>query len=108
MRFHRVLPALFVLSLALPKVTRESTLIESVRSTLDHAVADSAFPGAFAIVGTHDRILAKYGAGHLDWPSSPLTSSPVPTDSTMWDMASLTKVIALTSAMMQLVEARKV
>lgn len=103
MRSHKILPALFVLSVALPKVTREASLYDSVRATLDRAVADSAFPGAYAIVGTHDRILARYGAGHLDW-----AKSPVPTDSTLWDMASLTKVIAMTSAMMQLVESRKV
>jgi CubicO group peptidase (beta-lactamase class C family) len=103
MRFHKVLPALFVFSVALPKVTREASLYDSVRATLDRAVADSAFPGAFVIVGTHDRILAKYGAGHVDW-----AKSPVPTDSTLWDMASLTKVIAMTSAMMQLVEAHTV
>jgi serine-type D-Ala-D-Ala carboxypeptidase len=74
-----------------------------VRATLEHAVADSAFPGAYAIVGTHNKILAEYGAGHLDW-----APSPRPTDSTMWDMASLTKVVALTSSMMQLVETHRV
>ena len=114
MRSHRILPALFVLSAALPNVTRESPLYDSIRATLDRAVADSAFPGAYAIVGTHDRILAQYGAGHLDWAhapnssSSPLTKSPTPTDSTLWDMASLTKVIALTSSMMQLVESHTI
>jgi CubicO group peptidase (beta-lactamase class C family) len=105
MRSHTILPVLLVLSAALPKVTRDTPLYDSMRSTLDRAVADSAFPGAFAIVGTHDRILASYGAGHLDWGSEP---SPVPNDSTLWDMASLTKVIAMTSAMMQLVEQHKV
>jgi serine-type D-Ala-D-Ala carboxypeptidase len=100
---HKILPALFVVFAALPKVTRDVSLYDSLRGTLDRAVADSAFPAAFVIVGTHDRILAKYGAGHLDW-----SPSPVPTESTMWDMASLTKVIAMTSAMMQLVERHKV
>ncbi len=107
MRFHKVLPTLFVfaLSAALPNVARETPLYDSVRATLDRAVADSAFPGAMVIVGTHDKILAKYGAGHLDWGPEP---SPVPNERTMWDMASLTKVIALTSSMMQLVEQHKV
>src|ERR1019366_9157629 len=103
MRSHKILPALIVLSVALPKVTRDALMYDTMRAVLDHAVADSAFPGAFVIVGTHDRIIAKYGAGHLDW-----APSPVPTERTMWDMASLTKVIALTSAMMQLVERHKV
>jgi CubicO group peptidase (beta-lactamase class C family) len=108
MRFHKFLPTAFVLFAALPKVTRDTPLYDSIRSTLDRAVADSAFPGAYVIVGTHSRTLAQYGAGHLDWSASPLTASAVPNDSTMWDMASLTKVIAMTSSMMQLVEQHRV
>jgi beta-N-acetylhexosaminidase len=76
---------------------------DSIRVLLDRAVADSAFPGAFAVVGRHDRVLAQYGAGHLDW-----APSPRPDEHTLWDLASLTKVVALTSAMMQLVEGGKV
>jgi CubicO group peptidase (beta-lactamase class C family) len=74
-----------------------------LRSTLDAAVRDSAFPGAFAVVGTHAGIIAEVGAGHLDW-----APSPVPDEHTLWDLASLTKVTGMTSAMMQLVEQKKV
>ena len=103
MKIQRLLP-LFVVGAFVPlKLQRDTAMYDSLRATLDQAVADSAFPGAFVVVGTHNRILARYGAGHLDW-----APSPVPNDSTMWDMASLTKVIALTSAMMQLVEEHKV
>lgn len=108
MKIQRLLPSLFMLGAFVPphspgNLQRDARLYDSLRGTLDRAVADSAFPGAFVIVGTHDRILAQYGAGHLDW-----APSPVPDDSTMWDMASLTKVIAMTSSMMQLVEQHKV
>ena len=106
MKIQRALPSLCVaslFSLAPFNLAREAPLDDAIRASLDRAVADSAFPGAFVVVGTHDRILVKYGAGHLDW-----SPSPVPTERTMWDMASLTKVIAVTSAMMQLVEAHKV
>lgn len=108
MKIQRLLPSLFVIGafvpLNLPRATPMYDLLyDSLHATLDRAVADSAFPGAFVIVGTHDRILARYGAGHLDW-----AASPVPDDSTLWDMASLTKVIAMTSSMMQLVERRAV
>ena len=103
MKIHHLLP-LIVLGAAPPlNLQRDARVYDTLRGNLDRAVADSAFPGAFAVVGTHDRILAEYGAGHLDW-----APSPVPDDSTMWDMASLTKVIALTSAMMQLVERHEV
>ncbi|MBX9927579.1 MAG: serine hydrolase [Gemmatimonadaceae bacterium] len=79
-------------------------LTDSLTQLLARAVADSAFPGAIAVVGRRDRVLATATAGHIDWASG----SPAPTDRTVWDLASLTKVVALTSAMMQLVEQGKV
>jgi CubicO group peptidase (beta-lactamase class C family) len=48
-------------------------------------------------------VLVEYGAGSLDW-----AASPRPDENTLWDMASLTKVVGMTSAMMQLTEAGKV
>jgi len=78
-------------------------LRDTVRAVLDRARADSAFPGAFALIGTADTVLVQYGVGTLDW-----SPSPPPDDNTLWDMASLTKVIGMTSAMMQLTEQGKV
>ncbi|HVB32678.1 MAG TPA: serine hydrolase domain-containing protein [Gemmatimonadaceae bacterium] len=78
-------------------------LADTLRNVLDSAVRERAFPGAFAAVGDHTGILAEYGAGHLDW-----DPSPRPDEHTMWDLASLTKVVGMTSAMMQLVEEGKV
>lgn len=80
-----------------------SALSDTVRAILDAAVRDSAFPGAYAVVGRRSGVLAEYGAGHLDW-----KPSRVPDAHSLWDMASLTKVVALTSAMMQLVESGRV
>jgi beta-glucosidase-like glycosyl hydrolase/CubicO group peptidase (beta-lactamase class C family) len=76
---------------------------DTVRAVLTRFQLDSAFPGAYAVVGTHDRILASIGVGHVDW-----RPSAEPVDSTLWDMASLTKVVGMTSAMNQLVAAGKV
>ncbi len=78
-------------------------LHDTLRAVLEAAVRDHAFPGAFAVIGDHRGILATYGAGHLDW-----APSPRPDSHTMWDLASLTKVIGMTSAMMQLVEQHRV
>jgi len=74
-------------------------LRDTVGLILDAGVRDSAFPGAFAVIGTRDQVLVERAAGQLDW-----ASSPAPNDSTLWDLASLTKVTALTTAMMQLWE----
>jgi CubicO group peptidase (beta-lactamase class C family) len=74
-------------------------------AALDRAVragvTDGIYPGAVAIVGTSDRILAARGYGHFTWNAS----SPVPTpDSTLFDLASLSKVVATTSAVMLLAD----
>src|SRR4051812_18269850 len=66
----------------------DSVIRDSVRHVLDRALRDSAFPGAIAVVGTHNRVIAQYAVGHLDW-----APSPAPNEHTMWDLASLTKVV---------------
>jgi len=76
---------------------------DSVRALLDQARSDSAFPGAIAVIGNRDSVLVEYAVGALDW-----TTSPRPDENTLWDMASLTKVVGMTTAMMQLSEAGKV
>ena len=73
-------------------------LADTLRAVLDRAVRDSAFPGAIAVVGSRAAVLATVAAGHLDW-----NESTVPDEHTLWDLASLTKVVGTTSAMMQLV-----
>lgn len=76
---------------------------DTLRTILVAGVRDSAFPGAIAVVGTRDGVVASVAAGMLDW-----SPSPLPDDRTLWDMASLTKVVGLTSAMMLLVESGSV
>jgi CubicO group peptidase (beta-lactamase class C family) len=77
----------------------DSAIRDSLRQILDRALRDSAFPGAIAVVGTRARIIGQYAVGHLDW-----APSPAPNEHTLWDLASLTKVVGLTSGIMQLVE----
>jgi CubicO group peptidase (beta-lactamase class C family) len=90
-----------------PSLSNESALRaglqRSIQDVLNRARADSAFPGAFAVVGTHQGVLAEYGVGQLDW-----APTPRPDEHTLWDLASLTKVVGLTTAMMQLVEQHRV
>lgn len=86
-------------ALPFPREALPRVLSDSLQHLLDRAVRDTAFPGAVAIVGRKDRVLATVSAGHLDW-----SASPVPDERTLWDMASLTKVTATTSAIMTLVD----
>jgi len=79
-------------------------ITDSVARILTAAVADSAFPGAYAIVGDSRGVLARVGAGRIDW----ARNAQRPTDRTLWDLASLTKVLATTSAAAQLVEQERI
>lgn len=80
-----------------------ASLRDSLHAILGRAAADSAFPGAYAVVGNHAGILASDSVGHLDW-----GPSAVPDVHSLWDLASLTKVVGMTTAMMQLTEQGKV
>jgi CubicO group peptidase (beta-lactamase class C family) len=73
---------------------------DSVARVLRDAAADSAFPGAFAVVGRRAGVLASVSVGRIDWDPA----APSPDERTLWDLASLTKVVGMTSAIMQLVE----
>jgi CubicO group peptidase (beta-lactamase class C family) len=64
-----------------------------------------AYPGAVLVVGSRDMILFAKGYGRLTW--SPGSTTPDP-DSTLWDLASLTKVVVTTTALMLLVERERV
>lgn len=77
---------------------------DSIARVLDRAIADSAFPGAIAVVGTREGEAVSYAVGRIDWPAG----APVPDERTLWDLASLTKVVGMTTAMMQLVEQGRV
>jgi Beta-lactamase class C and other penicillin binding proteins len=77
-------------------------------SEIDAAVQDGIqkgiYPGAVVVIGRRDSVLYARGYGHFTW--DPSTPVPNP-DSTLWDVASITKVVSTTSAAMRLVEQRK-
>lgn len=78
---------------------------QAATTALDDAVragiAAGVYPGAVVVVGTTDTVLYARGYGHLTWQDS----SPVPRpDSTLFDLASLTKVVATTPAIMILAD----
>lgn len=68
---------------------RMQVMSDSVAAVLARGTADSAFPAAYAVVGRRDGVWAQHGINA--------------TDSTIWDVASLTKVVGTTSAVLQLV-----
>ncbi len=78
-------------------------------ATFDPLVQDGirrgAYPGAALVVGRRDTILFAQGYGRLTWSGA---SPAVAPHSTTYDLASLTKVVATTPALMLLVERGKV
>jgi CubicO group peptidase (beta-lactamase class C family) len=78
-------------------------LRDTMRGVLTRALADSAFPGAIAVVGNRQGELAEVAVGRLTW------GEPAMVDRhTLWDLASLTKVMGSTVSIMRLVDAGKI
>src|SRR5271166_2496323 len=91
---------------AAPKTStpKPDVQLGAVDSIINQAVADGNIPGAVLIVGHDGKIVYRkaYGERALEPRREPMTLD------TVFDLASLTKVIATTTAVMQLVEQGKV
>jgi CubicO group peptidase (beta-lactamase class C family) len=73
-----------------------------VDAVVRQGIRQGIYPGAVVVIGRRDTVLYARGYGHFTWkPTSPV---PDP-DSTMWDIASITKVVGTASAVMRLIEA---
>jgi len=96
--------ALPILPLVLA-VTLQDTILprwQPLASAMQTAVERGAFPGAVVAVGRRDTVLFLHAFGRLDYQGG----APV-TERTVWDLASLTKVVGLTTAAMMLVDEGK-
>lgn len=95
-----------VVALLLLGVLRTQTPLDSVLDPIVlGGIHAGVYPGAALVIGRRDTVLFAKGYGRLTWGS---TSPTVNADSTFWDVASLTKVVATTPALMLLVEQGKV
>jgi CubicO group peptidase (beta-lactamase class C family) len=77
--------------------------LAAVDRIVRRGIAGGGFPGAAVIVGHDGYTVLHRGYGRLEW----LQSSPVVTDESIYDLASLTKVIATTTAAMILYDEGK-
>lgn len=79
---------------------RISELLRAEQTVVE-AVNRGAFPGASLAIGRWNQTVVERGIGRLSWsPDAP----PVDPDLTVYDLASLTKVVGTTTAVMLLVE----
>lgn len=82
------------------EVGMDPELLARVDRILEDAIADSATPGAALAVGRHGKLVRLRGYGRLDWKEE----SPPVTGSAIYDIASLTKAVGTTTAIMILRE----
>jgi uncharacterized protein YbbC (DUF1343 family)/CubicO group peptidase (beta-lactamase class C family) len=74
--------------------------LDAIPPVVEQAIADKKLPGAVVLVGRGDRVLWQRAIGKraLEPASEPMTAD------TIFDLASLTKVVATTTSVMKLVE----
>lgn len=64
-----------------------------------------SYPGAVVVIGTSDTVLWSQGYGHLSWSANSEVPDP---GRTLYDLASLTKVLATTTSVMLLVDRNRI
>ncbi len=92
------LPLLLALAVQVPAATEIDRVVR-------RGVEVGIYPGAVVVIGTRRQVLHAEGYGHFTWSANSAVPDP---DSTLWDLASLTKVVATTPALMMLVDAQQV
>jgi CubicO group peptidase (beta-lactamase class C family) len=85
------------------EVGMKDDVLGRVDSIINAAIAQRATPGAAVAIGRHGRLIKLQGYGNLDY----RPGFAAVTDSSIYDLASLTKVVATTTAAMMLIEEGK-
>ena len=84
--------------------TIDSSKLAAIEPLIQHAIADRRLPGAVVLVGRGERALYHKAIGQRSVVPSP---EPMTLD-TIFDLASLTKVVATTTSVMILIEEGKI
>ena len=96
--------ALAVLLTMQPQVPAAAQSFAEVDRAALAGIREGLYPGAVVVIGRRDSILYSRGYGHFTW--NPASRAPDP-DSTLWDVASITKVVATAASAMRLVDQGK-
>src|SRR5216117_360615 len=78
--------------------------LQKIDKVLARGIKAGGFPGGVVIIGRRGATVLEKGFGNLSWSGK----SPVEPDRTIYDLASLTKVVATTTAIMILYDQGKV
>jgi CubicO group peptidase (beta-lactamase class C family) len=92
------------LMLTIPAAPSAAQTFAEVDRAALAGIRDGLYPGAVVVIGRRDSILYSRGYGHFTW--NPASRVP-DADSTLWDIASITKVVATAASAMRLVDQGK-
>jgi CubicO group peptidase (beta-lactamase class C family) len=81
-------------------VGMSEAVLAEVDRLIEAAIRDGVTPGATLAIGRHGKLVRLRGYGHLDWSSNSAAATP----SSIYDVASLTKVAGTTIGIMRHVE----
>lgn len=81
-------------------VAMSGARLQQIDGVVERAIAAGGFPGAAVVIGRRGGIVYMRGFGTLDWGPS----APVDPETTLYDLASITKVAATATAAMLLVD----
>lgn len=79
--------------------------LAAVDRVVEQGVSAAGFPGAAVVIGRRGSTVLSRGYGTLDWSPASTAVSP---ERTLYDLASLTKVVATTSAVMVLYDEHRI
>lgn len=98
------LSVLAAMTFAASPVALTAQSVAQVDDAVRDGIKRGLYPGAVVVIGRRDSLLYARGYGHLTWdPRSPVPSP----DSTIWDLASITKIVSTMSSAMRLVDQGK-
>ncbi|HXC24457.1 MAG TPA: serine hydrolase [Gemmatimonadaceae bacterium] len=86
-------------------VGMSATRLAAIDRVVNHGIAAGGYPGAAVVVGRQGSAVLERGYGRLSWSS---TSPLVNANETIYDIASLTKVVGTTTAIMILYDEGKI
>lgn len=97
-----MIPLLLLLVVAASSLHAQSSpAFRAVDAAVEEGIRLGTYPAAVVVVGRRDSVLHAKGFGHFTWSNG--TSRPDPRTS-LWDIASLSKVVATASAVATLVQ----
>src|ERR1051325_3783385 len=82
-----------------------SERLAKIDHVVERGISAGGYPGAAVVVGRRGAAVWQKGFGKLSWEKTSATVSP---DRTIYDLASLTKVVGTTSALMVLFDEGKI